>query len=79
MTRFRKILALVGYVGGAGATVMAATGVGTPIAAVLVGVSVLSSGILHFLDSPTKSSQELLELGKQAKAVRDAVEAAKKR
>lgn len=78
MSKLRRILSGVAYVGIAGGPVLASTGVGLPWGIALGAVGALAGGILHFMDSPTKSSQELLELGKQAKAVRDAVEAAKK-
>lgn len=78
MNRFRKILSAISYVCIGGGPVLAATGVGLPIAAAIGGVGVLAGGILHFLDSPTKSSQEIMELGRQAKAAADAVKAIRK-
>lgn len=77
MNWLRKILTVVGYVGVGGAPILASTGVGAPAAAALGAVGILAGAVLHFLDSPTKSTQELLALGKQTKDTIDAVKAAK--
>ena len=52
MSIWKKILTIVSYVCVAGGPVLAATGVGMPIGAVLGAVGVASGAWLHFLDAP---------------------------
>lgn len=77
MNFLRKALAAISYVGIGGGPLVAASGVGFPVAAIMSAAGLLAGGVLHFMDSPSKSTQELIELGKQAKALKDAVDAAK--
>lgn len=77
MNWFKKIMNVISYVCVAGAPVIAATGVGLPIAGVLGAVGVASGAWLHFADSP-KTPADVLEAAKASIAVAKAVQDARK-
>ena len=52
MSWFKRVLTIISYVAVAGGPILAATGVGMPIAAALGAVGVASGAWLHFLDAP---------------------------
>jgi hypothetical protein len=52
MNLLKKILTVVAYVGTGSAPIVAATGVGLPVAGVLGAVGLASGAWLHWMDSP---------------------------
>ena len=77
MSWFKKILTTVSYIAVAGSPILAATGVGIPVSAILGAVGVASGAWLHFLDSP-KTPADVLEAAKASAAVAKAVQDAKR-
>jgi hypothetical protein len=77
MKWFRRVLATVSYVAVAGAPILAATGVGAPVAVALGAVGLAAGGALHFMDSP-KSAADAAKLGTTVKGAIDAVKAIQK-
>ena len=77
MSWFKKILTTVSYIAVAGSPILAATGVGIPVSAILGAVGVASGAWLHFLDSP-KTPADVLEAAKASVAVAKAVQDAKR-
>jgi hypothetical protein len=73
---FRRALTVVSYACVAGGPVLAATGVGLPVAGILGAVGVASGAWLHFLDSPM-TPPDVMAAAKASVAVAKAVEAAK--
>ncbi len=73
----KKILTVISYIGVAGAPVVASTGVGLPVGAILGAVGVASGAWLHFLDSP-KTPADVIEAAKASVAVAKAVQDAKR-
>ena len=77
MSWFKKILTTVSYIAVAGSPILAATGVGIPVSAILGAVGGASGAWLHFLDSP-KTPADVLEAAKASVAVAKAVQDAKR-
>lgn len=75
MNWFRKILTGISYATAAASPIVAASGVGMPIAIGLGALSGLSATWLHFLDSP-KTPQDVLDAAKQSIALANAVKQA---
>ena len=76
MNIFKRILTVISYIAVAGSPVLASTGVGLPVSAVLGAVGVAAGAWLHFLDSP-KTPADVLEAAKASVAVAKAVQDAK--
>ena len=57
MSLFKRVLTVISYVAVVGAPVLAATGVGMPIAAASGAVGVASGAWLHFLGRAPRSSR----------------------
>ena len=72
MSLFKRILTVISYVAVAGGPILAATGVGMPIAAALGAVGVASGAWLHSHDAPG-STPPVSETVDAAKAVVGAV------
>lgn len=77
MSRFRKILGAIAYACLAGGPLLAATGVGIPIAAAIGAVGVAAGATLHYMDNP-KDAKAAAELGTTVKGAIEAVKAAKR-
>lgn len=75
MSIFKKILTVISYVAVAGGPVLAATGVGVPIGAVLGALGVASGAWLHFLDSPS-TPQNIIDAAKASVALAKSVQTA---
>lgn len=76
MKWLRRILSVVSYVAVGGAPLLAATGVGAPVAAVLGATGLAAGAWLHFMDSP-KTPDDVLAAAKASVDLAKAVQAAK--
>lgn len=77
MKRLRRILGTVAYACLAGGPILAATGVGIPLAAVIGGVGVVAGATLHYMDNP-RDAKAAAELGTTVKGAIDTVRAVQK-
>lgn len=78
MSWFKKILTTISYVCVAGGPVLAATGVGLPVGAIIGAVGVASGAWLHLLDSPRTPSDVLAAAQASINLAKSVEEAAKK-
>lgn len=76
MSMLRRILTTISYVCVGGSPLLAATGVGAPVAVVLGAAGLAAGAWLHFLDSP-KTPADVLAVAKDTVALAKAVQAAK--
>lgn len=76
MNRLRKALAVISYIGIGGGPLLASTGVGLPVAAIIGAAGLAAGAWLHFMDSP-KTPADVLEAAKASVALAKAVQAAK--
>lgn len=77
MSKLRKVLTAVAYVCTGGAPILAATGVGAPVAAALAALGLAAGAVLHFTDNP-KDAKAAADVGTSIKDAIAAVKAAKK-
>ncbi len=56
MNLLKKILTVASYVAAMGSPIVAATGIGLPVAGILAAVAGAGAAWLHFLDSPRAPS-----------------------
>jgi hypothetical protein len=76
MNWFRKILGTISYIAVAAGPIVAATGVGMPIAALIGAVGVAAGATLHFMNNPL-DTKAAAEAGVTVKEAIDAVRATK--
>ena len=76
MNWFRKILGAISYICVAAGPVVAATGVGLPVGAIIGAVGVAAGATLHFMNNPLDSAAAA-EAGVTVKQAIDSVRAAK--
>jgi hypothetical protein len=76
MNWFRKILGAISYIAVAAGPIIAATGVGMPIGAVIGAVGLAAGATLHFMNNPL-DSKAAAEAGVTVKQAIDAVRATK--
>ncbi len=73
MSIFKKVLTVLAYVGTGGAPIIAATGVGLPVAGVLGAVGLAAGAWLHWSDSPSATTVPIGQTIDAVKAVQSAV------
>ena len=77
MSIFRKILGAISYIAIGGGPLLAATGVGIPIAAAIGAVGLAAGATLHLMDNP-RDAKAAAELGTTVKGAIEAVKATRK-
>lgn len=77
MNLFRKVLTVISYIATGGGPILAASGVGLPVAGVLSAAGLAAAAWLHWLDSP-RTPADVLEAAKASVELAKAVQAAKR-